>query len=342
MSPTIAATIRAWRILQIAVWALGLAILAALLGWPEIGIHAFWNVLIPVAPALLALAPGVWRNICPLASTALFLRHTGHSDRQPVSRHLQGRLLLLGVVLLYAIVPLRHVILDLNGPATAYTLIAVAAAAVAMGRRFEWKSGWCSGICPVHPVERLYGSAPAVVPANAHCVQCQQCVTPCADSTPALDPLSSNNGRARKIAGHLMVGGFAGFIWGWFQVPDYAGGLGWDHLAQAFGWPWMGAMASLALFLLLKNLIEQTLLRRIFAAAAIACYYWYRLPGLFGFGPYPGDGMLVDLREQLGPDFPIYSRLITTTFFAWWLVGRRRINRPWSVRPEMARLRLPE
>lgn len=329
-------TIKAWRIVQLAVWVLGVAIVVALFLWPKIGIHAFWNVLIPVAPALLAIAPGLWRNICPLASTSLFARHTGRSARKAVSLPNQGIFLLIGVALLYAIVPLRHVLLDLNGPATGLALLAITVPAILMGRRYEWKSGWCSGICPVHPVERLYGSSPAVVPPNAHCDQCQKCVSPCADSTQAIDPLYNGQSGARHVAGLLMVGGFCGYIWGWFQVPDYPGSEGWAHLGQAYGWPLGSAAVTLALFLLLQPYVESKLLRRSFAAAAIACYYWYRLPGLFGFGPYPGDGMLIDLTEQLGTSFPLISRAITTAFFAWWLVGRRRINRSWSNRPKMA------
>ena len=68
-APRSAHTLRTWRAVQTVVWLAGVAILAALLFAPEIGIHAFWNVLIPVAPALVAFAPGLWRKICPLAST---------------------------------------------------------------------------------------------------------------------------------------------------------------------------------------------------------------------------------------------------------------------------------
>jgi hypothetical protein len=329
--------LRIWRILQSAVWLLGVAILAALFFLPEIGLHAFWNILIPVAPALLAIAPGVWRNICPLASTALMGRHAGLSRRKPVSVPWQGRLFLLGVLLLYAIVPLRHVVMDLSGFATGVAIVSLAVVSVVMGTRFEWKSGWCSGMCPVHPVERLYGSAAVVSPPNAHCHPCEQCVQPCPDATNKLDPLSANGTTARSIAGYLMVGGFAGFIWGWFQVPDYADGQGWSHLAQAFGWPMLGTACTLAMYFLLRGKVSEQPLNRSFAAAAIACYYWYRLPMLFGFGPFPGDGMLIDLTDTLGPWFTPISRFITTAFFAWWLVGRKSIRRSWLIRPPMAK-----
>ncbi len=326
-----------WRALQGLVWLLGAGILVALFWWPTIGLHALWNVLIPAAPLLVAVAPGLWRNICPMASTALVLRHTGHSARKPVTAELQGHLLLIGVILLFAIVPLRHILLDLNGPATGFTLVGAALIAILMGSRYEWKSGWCSGICPVHPVERLYGSSSVVSLPNAHCHPCEQCVVPCADSTPRVDPLTAKKGRSRIIAGTIMAGGFAGFIWGWFQVPDYAGSAGLSHLGEAYAWPLGGTLVTLVAYLVLRPFASPILLRRSFAAAAIACYYWYRLPWLFGYGPFPGDGMLVDLTATLGPWFPAISRSVTTLFFAWWLVGRRETNRSWLTRPELAK-----
>ena len=157
---------RAWRSVQVVVWLVGVGIFVALLVAPALGLHAFWNVLIPVAPALLVVAPGLWRNICPLAATALFWRHVGLSQRRRINAHWQARLGLMGVVALLLIVPLRHVVLDLNGPATALALALLAACSVVMGLLFEWKSGWCSGACPVHPVEKLYGYRALVSPTQ--------------------------------------------------------------------------------------------------------------------------------------------------------------------------------
>ncbi|MFQ5843561.1 MAG: ferredoxin [Planctomycetota bacterium] len=330
---------RAWRVAQTAAWLVGAGILVCLLWFPPAGIHAFWNVLIPVAPALLAFAPGLWRNVCPLGTTALLPRHSGLSARRKLPVVWQGRLALIGVALLYLIVPLRHVVLDLNGPATATVILLLALAAVVLGTRFEWKSGWCSGACPVHPVERLYGSAPLWSPPNAHCGLCERCVTPCADATPNLDPLTVRDGRPRLLAGTLMVGGFCGFIWGWFHVPDYAGAEGWAHLGQAFGSPLGAAAVTVAAFLILQRAVparHHTVLRRAFAAAAIGCYYWYRLPALFGFGPFPGDGMLVDLRDTLPAAFPAVSRVATTALFGWWLIGRHARRLTWLARPPFA------
>jgi len=180
-----------WRIIQILIWFAGFGILAALLFFPEIGIHAFWNVLIPIAPVLFVLAAGLWRNICPLASTALISRHMGWSKTKKISIEWQGGLNFIGLCLLLLVVPLRHVILDTNGVATALTIIPLVLIAVIAGSLLDWKSGWCSGLCPVHPVEKLYGSKVLISPPNAHCALCQKCVTPCPDSTPGIQPLTS-------------------------------------------------------------------------------------------------------------------------------------------------------
>ncbi len=324
-----------WRVAQVTVAFAGVWIVVALLVWPEIGIHAFWNVLIPVAPALLVLAPGLWRNICPLGSVAMLPRHAGWSRERSVDLAWQGRLAFLGVVLLLAIVPLRHVVLDTNGPATALVLVALALVAFGMGLVFRRKSGWCSGPCPVHPVEKLYGQRPLVSPPNAHCGTCTSCVSTCPESIAGVHPLRGNRSELGRTAGVLLVGGFPGFIWGWFQVRDYAGD-GWEHLGVAYGWPLAAMLVTLAVFIVLRRVLPprtRGVLVRAFAAAAVACYYWFRLPALVGFGPFPGDGMLVDLTASLAPWFPIALQASTTVLFVYLLVLRSAARRAWTVRP---------
>ncbi len=328
-----------WRTLQLTVWLVGLGIFLALVFAPTIGIHAFWNVLIPVAPALFAIATGFWRNVCPLGSTALLTRHMGWFTRRELSVTWQARLELMGVALLLLIVPLRHVILDLNGPATAITLATIILLAVIVCTRFEWKSAWCSGLCPIYPVEKLYGSEPVASFTNAHCHRCVACVTPCPDSQPSVSPLVQDQIRLRRLGGTLMVGGFVGYIWGWFHVQDYVANEGYKHLIEAYAWPLSAMMVTLTAYLLIERLIpdrHHMRLNRVFAAAAISCYYWYRLPALFGFALFPGDGVLVDCRDVLSSWFPVALRIFTTIFFFWWLVIRASASRTWLTRPPAA------
>ena len=81
------------------------------------------------------------------------------------------------------------------------------------------------------------------------------------------------------------------------------------------------------------------MLIRVFAAVTVACYYWYRIPMLFGFGLYPGDGMLIDLQLVLPAWFPLASRIMTTSLFFIWIVISPLVSertRCWATRPPIA------
>ncbi len=329
-----------WRVVQCLVWAVGAVIFALLLFFPPIGVHALWHVLIPVAPALLAFAPGLWRNVCPMASTALFGRHLGFSARRKVSSRGQGILSLSGLILLFALVPMRHVIFDTSGHATAIALGSLVLLAIILCQIFEWKSGWCSGMCPIHPVEKLYGSAPVVKLPNAHCGPCERCVNSCPDSVVQGGIGSENGSWGRRVSMLILIGAFPGFVFGWFQVPDYSGGEGWLHLSSIYGWPIVLGAGTFLGYMGLLPLIQKRhhrWLNRTFAMLAIGCYYWYRLPALFGFGPFPGDGMLVDMRGVFPAWFPTASRVLTSLLFLFWLVGLSRVRQTWLVRPSFSR-----
>jgi len=322
-----------WRIVQALFWIVGVLILFFLIFYPTIGIHLFWNILIPIAPALLVIGAGVWRNICPMASTSLLPRHLGISKRKKITTLLSGKFNLIAVIALFLIVPLRHAIFDSNGLATAILILSLGLIAVVLGLRYEWKSAWCSGLCPVHPVEKLYGINNKLTLPNAHCKTCHRCVTPCPDSTQEIGPFASKKTMYHRISGFLMVAAFPGFIWGWFQVPDYHGISNIDQLFIIYLLPVIGLLISLVLYLVLKRFISKKTLTPIFAAAAVSCYYWFRVPALFGFGMYPGDGMLIDLTGIVPEWTATLTVILTTLFFFWWLVIRKRNKISWVVRP---------
>lgn len=325
-----------WRTIQFLVWFVGLFILFCLLFYPTTGLHLFWNILIPIAPALLVVAVGVWRNVCPMGSTSLFSRHIGVSKRKKLTTVQTGRLNLISVIALFVIVPLRHVIFDTSGLATAILIIALGIVAIVAGMFYEWKSAWCSGLCPVHPVEKLYGLNNQLQLPNAHCTECYRCVTPCPDSTPGINPLSVKKTKYYKVSGFLMVGAFPGFIWGWFQVSDYSGPIGLEQVLTAYSYPLVGLIITSVLFLFFKKFFDVKVLSAVFSAAAVSCYYWFRIPSLLGFGVFPGDGMLVDLTGVLPEWMPIAIGVILTLFFFWWIVFRNKRLKSWSLRPSYA------
>lgn len=324
-----------WRILQAVVWLAGAAIFVCLIFFPKTGVLLIWNILIPVAPALIALATGVWRNICPIATTVLLPRHLNFSKRKIMPVRLQAQLSLVAVLALYIIVPLRHALFNNSGAATALLLFALVLTGFIVGFFYEWKSSWCSSLCPVHPVEKLYGANVIGTVPNAHCTSCMNCVVPCPDSTPNINPLLVQKNFYHKAGGALITGGLPGFVWGWFQVPDATWQPGLQGIADIYGYPVFGMLITLFLFLMLSWLLPggKNLLAAIFGTAAISCYYWFRLPGLFGYGIYPGDGLLVDISKAVPAVYIYILKVALVIFFTWWLVIRKKNHQSWLSRP---------
>jgi hypothetical protein len=328
-----------WKFLQIIFWLAGIVLWICMFIKPALGVILFWNVLIPIAPALLVIATGVWRNICPLATTSLLPEHLGVSKGKKLSYSQRATLNLAGIILLFIIIPLRHLLFNANGYATAAILLAVAIIAIISGMIFERKSGWCSGLCPVHPVEKLYGSGVAFSLPNAHCSECVKCSVPCPDSTQNFTAFISHRIDSSKAIETLLIGGFPGFIWGWFHVPDYTASFGWLQLLIAYGYPIAGTVLSILLYFGMKRLLSKRnkkIILNLFAAAAVSCYYWFRLPILFGFDKTEMHGMLVDLTNHISTWHMTIFRIAVALFFFWWMNIRRKKKISWAIRPAYA------
>ncbi len=330
-----------WKILQTTLWLIGVTIVFFLIFKPAIGITLFWNLLIPIAPAILVLIPGVWRNICPMSTTALLPRKLKIAKPRKLSLEHQGKLYLLGVIALLLIVPFRHLLLNTNGMATAIMLVGATAIAITMGMFFEWRSGWCATACPIHSVERMYGGTPLLTTDNAHCKSCQQCVSLCPDATQKMSINLTRNIAPERFAAKIMTGGFVGYIWGWCHVPDYTLPFSFEQVITTYAWPFIAGAFSLFIYLMIKSRLnnkQAQLLNQLFVVAAVSCYYWYRIPSLFGVGLFPNDGVLIDLSASLPSWFAIASQLTTTAFFIWFMLIRPKSKpkQSWSIRPAYA------
>lgn len=329
-----------WRIVQVLVWLVGIFLMVSLLFFPSIGLLLFWNVLIPVAPALFVVALGVWRNICPLALTNLLPRHLGLSKGIKMSPVQSGVFGLMAVIVLFILVPLRHPVFNHNGTATAVMIMSMVAVGMSLGFIYEWKSAWCSGLCPVHPVEKLYGGNVGLTVPNMNCHNCHNCVVPCPDSTPNMHPVISRNTNYHLISGILLAGGLPGFIWGWFHVPDTDKTYTIQELLGVYKLPVIGLLVSLLLFVFLRNVWmkkQERLLVAWFAALGVSCYYWYRIPALVGMGDFGEDGVLYNLKGVMPEWTVVMIRVLVTGFFIYWLVYRPFNRKSWAVRPEFAR-----
>ncbi|HET7831640.1 MAG TPA: hypothetical protein VFK88_01620 [Gallionella sp.] len=315
----------------------GMVLVLTLLWRPTVGLDIMWNALIPLAPALIVVAPGLWRNLCPMATFSLVPQRFGISRGAKLSRRGSALLAAAGLAALLLIIPLRHLALNTSGPLTALMLVTSASLAFMLGVTYEWRSGWCNALCPIHPAERLYGQTPAISLPNARCDVCHKCTAPCPDSTRSMSPAVTGPSLTEKATGHIMTGGFAGFIWGWYRLPDYRGAVSASEIVAAYLWPFSGALITLAIYAVTwhwwcRSVDERRRLVRLFATAAVSTYYWYRIPELTGFGPHPGTGMLLDLRSAC-PQLPVFSRLLTSSFFVWFMLLRKAPATSWLVRP---------
>lgn len=329
-----------WRIIQYLLLILSIILVTLLIYQPTLGLNIFWNVLIPIAPAVVVVAPGLWRNICPMATLSMLPRSMGISKQGSPSQGMTALLSLGGFLALYIIVPYRHLSLDTNGLHSALMLIIAGLTAFLFGIAFKWRAGWCTTLCPIHPVERLYGIAPAATFINAHCAHCEHCTAPCPDSTKSMTAAITGPSPLSSLVGHIVIGSFAGFIWGWNQVPDYSGAVTMAQYIYAYIWPIGAATITLAIYGMLYRWIfvtkeGQKTVVKVFATAAVTTYYWFRIPALVGFGPYPGTGMLYDLSAQIPAWTEHLSHIITSAFFIWFMLIRKNPKISWMIRPPL-------
>ena len=59
----------AWRILRVGSVATALWLCYTLYTQPELGLTLFWGLAIPILPLVFFVAPGLWRNLCPLSAS---------------------------------------------------------------------------------------------------------------------------------------------------------------------------------------------------------------------------------------------------------------------------------
>jgi hypothetical protein len=140
-----------------------LAVVVALLVRPAGGLFVFFRVIVPLWPVLFFVAPGVWRNICPLAASNQIPRVAGFSRAGSAPGWLARNGFLIAATLFFGIAGARIAGLDRNdrnGPAMAIVLTLIIASAFTGGVLLKGKSGWCSSVCPLLPLQRAYGQTP--------------------------------------------------------------------------------------------------------------------------------------------------------------------------------------
>lgn len=266
-----------WRTAQGVTLVTTAALIVALFIVPETALTVLWDVAIPLLPAVFLVDPGLWRNICPLATINML------PNRWGARRVLDDRLVpaagVIGIVLLALMVPARRFVFNTDGTGLAVTIMLVAALAFVLGAVFDKKAGFCSSICPVLAVERLYGQSPLLDARNPRCAPCTMCIT-----RGCLDIAQSKSivqilGRARRSHAWLQSGygvfaaGFPGFVIGYNLTHDGALGTAGSVYLTVAAWTAGGYLTSQ---LLVRGLnLSAALAMRLLAALAIGLYYWF-------------------------------------------------------------------
>jgi len=235
----------------------------------------FWGLVIPVLPLVFLVAPGSWRNVCPLAGINQASRYMGVTKQVPAPAWLRDHGFSIATVLFVGLALTRKVLFNRNGVALTVLLGAVMVGALLGGRFLRGKSGWCSSICPLLPVQRVYGQTPFIGVANSHCRPCLGCTKNCYDFNPRVAYVADMHEPDPTFRGprRLFVGAFPGLVLGFFLVPD-AGRL---STLEVYGRCLLWIAGGIAVFAVLDTFgrFSPNRLPPLFGAAAFSLFYWF-------------------------------------------------------------------
>jgi NADPH-dependent 2,4-dienoyl-CoA reductase/sulfur reductase-like enzyme/ferredoxin len=266
---------RAWHAVRIVSVAAYVALCAALFIRPAGGQFAFFKVIVPLLPILFFVAPGLWRNVCPLAASNQTPRVFGFTRGLDAPAWLAKRAYVIAITLFLGIAAARLAVFNTNAAATGVLLSVTIVNAFVAGFLLKGKSGWCSSICPLLPLQRVYGQTPFVTVPNSHCSPCVACAKNCYDRNPRVayqadlhDPDAVWSAPRRLFAAILP-----GFVLGFFTLVGHSEMSRlhvYEHLA-------IYVLVSVGSFFALDALLPLTssMLTAVYGALAINIFYWY-------------------------------------------------------------------
>jgi NADPH-dependent 2,4-dienoyl-CoA reductase/sulfur reductase-like enzyme/ferredoxin len=272
----------AWWPLRITSVAFALLVAGLLIVEPETGLDLWWGLLVPALPLVWFVVPGLWRNLCPLAAGNQTPRALGFTRARTVPPWFREYAPVAGMALFVAAVASRPVVFNDSGPASAALILAALVAAFAGGWLFKGKSGWCSSLCPLLPVQRIYGQTPFKTVPNSHCQPCVGCTKHCYDFNPRVAYLADLYEDDRHYTGYRKVfaGAFPGIVLAYFTLdgPDSVGTGTW-YLRFAGV-----TVASVGTFFLAETFVKASVAKiaAVYGAIAISLFYWYAAPIVAG------------------------------------------------------------
>jgi len=321
-----------WLIAQGVALAATVGVILGLFVEPDPTLAYLWGLIIPLVPASLLVSPMLWRNVCPLAT--LNKLPGGIGGKGQIGARGLARLNVVGMILLGVLVTLRHVTFNgfnpSDGPALGVVIALVAVAALVLGLRYAVKIGFCNSLCPVLPVERLYGQSPLLEVNNPRCPECSTCTAQgCIDlgaevSIPQVIGKQARSSTRWVLTGYgIFAASFPGFVLGYYLAAD--GAL--DTTPQVFLVVGRWSLGSYLLVAILARLSKAPARRFMpaLAGAAAGIYYWFA-------GPILSRTLGIDGAADVGASAAaIVIRAAAFALIAWWLwraYGQQRASAP--------------
>lgn len=323
-----------WQAIRVASIVTYIVVIVLLFVRPAAGLFVFFGVIVPVLPAVFLVAPGLWRNVCPLAATNQIPRVLGFGRALNPPDWLRNRGYLVAMALFFGIVGSRLAGLDQSAAATGVVLALVATVAFTGGYVFKGKSGWCSSICPLFPLQRAYAQTPYITVANSHCPSCVGCAKNCYDFKPRAayqaDLVDPDRGWSSQRK--LFVAALPGFILGFFTAigePD-------TPALEKYGLLALFVLVSVGSYFAIEAVspLSPAMVAAGYAAAALNIFYWF-----------VGPVVVSSLAEVTGVDIPwlrwLISAAVLVVTLLW--IARTRVSElqfAWTsgTRPDPVRL----
>ena len=265
-----------WRIAQAVVLVVTVGLIVELFFDEKLALFVLWNILIPLVPASLLISPLIWRNVCPLATITTWVNP---NPGRKLSAGAAARTGIVAVALLMILVPARRFFFNTDGTVLGAVIIAVVLAALVLGVLFDTKAGFCNAICPILPVERIYGQAPLMHVPNARCPTCSLCTQRgCIDLAPTKS-IAQTLGHARVSTAWLRTGFgvFAallpGFIIGYYTLDNVAPAAAGSVYLHVALWAAGSYLLTSAVVFLLRP--DSAVAMVVLGGAAVGLYYWY-------------------------------------------------------------------
>ena len=278
MAPAVPA--RLWQVARWGVWLGTLGLMAMMLAMPGRMLPVFWGLIVPAVPLLLVVAPGLWRQVCPMAFMNQAPRAFGWSLGKTLPDRWQRASFGVAVAAFVTAVAMRAPWLNGSAGGVVAVLAGMMGFAFVGGLVFKGRSGWCGTFCPLGPIQRAYGHAPLAVVPNGYWPTCVGCQSHCYDFSPRaaifkdLDPADPRHARWRQAFFGLLPGLILGFF---LQGPSPAGG--WlRYEAVLLG----AAMLSLGSYAVLRTTLPvgRYRLALVYAVVALVAFYWFAGPGI--------------------------------------------------------------